>query len=147
MRLSRDCNFNYKSVHRFPRPRQSTLQPMKMTPARAPRSSTTSTACSTTPPTSPSRRPSAETPLSLRSSQRPRRSCCGPSRPTRCRLGRQDRGLKHDQYADQVTKLCNHLYRYEFIGLIVAITRGKWPYRPAATRAMRNRLVVLYDLN
>ena len=27
------------------------------------------------------------------------------------------------------------------------VTRGQWPYRPAATRAMRNRLVVLYDLN
>ena len=26
-------------------------------------------------------------------------------------------------------------------------TRGQWPYRPAATRAMRNRHVVLYDLN
>ena len=26
-------------------------------------------------------------------------------------------------------------------------TRGQWPYRPAATRAMRNRIVVLYDLN
>ena len=26
-------------------------------------------------------------------------------------------------------------------------TRGQWPYRPAATRAMRNRLVVPYDLN
>ena len=30
---------------------------------------------------------------------------------------------------------------------IKRITRGQWPYRPAATRAMRNRLVVLYDLN
>ena len=28
-----------------------------------------------------------------------------------------------------------------------SITRGQWPYRPAAARAMRNRLVVLYDLN
>ena len=26
-------------------------------------------------------------------------------------------------------------------------TRGQWPYRPAATRAMRNRHVMLYDLN
>ena len=25
-------------------------------------------------------------------------------------------------------------------------TRGQWPYRPAATRAMRNRHVMLYDL-
>ena len=29
----------------------------------------------------------------------------------------------------------------------VGETRGQWPYRPAATRAMRNRLVVLNDLN
>ena len=27
------------------------------------------------------------------------------------------------------------------------VTRGQWPYRPAATRAMRNRHVILYDLN
>ena len=27
------------------------------------------------------------------------------------------------------------------------ITRGQWPYIPALTRAMRNRHVVLYDLN
>ena len=26
-------------------------------------------------------------------------------------------------------------------------TRGQWPYIPASTRAMRNRHVVLYDLN
>ena len=26
-------------------------------------------------------------------------------------------------------------------------TRGQWPYKPAATRAMRNRHVTLYDLN
>ena len=25
-------------------------------------------------------------------------------------------------------------------------TRGQWPYRPTATRAMRNRHVMLYDL-
>ena len=29
---------------------------------------------------------------------------------------------------------------------IKRITRGQWPYRPAATRAMRNRHVMLYDL-
>ena len=27
------------------------------------------------------------------------------------------------------------------------LTRGQWPYIPASTRAMRNRHVVLYDLN
>ena len=27
------------------------------------------------------------------------------------------------------------------------LTRGQWPYTPASTRAMRNRHVVLYDLN
>ena len=27
-----------------------------------------------------------------------------------------------------------------------SITRGQWPYRPAATRAMRNRHVMLYDI-
>ena len=26
-------------------------------------------------------------------------------------------------------------------------TRGQWPYIPASTRAMRNRHVMLYDLN
>ena len=26
-------------------------------------------------------------------------------------------------------------------------TRGQWPFRPAATRAMKNRHVMLYDLN
>ena len=26
-------------------------------------------------------------------------------------------------------------------------TRGQWPYRPASTRAMRNKHVMLYDLN
>ena len=26
-------------------------------------------------------------------------------------------------------------------------TRGQWPFRPAATRAMKNRQVMLYDLN
>ena len=25
-------------------------------------------------------------------------------------------------------------------------TRGQWPYKPAATRAMRNRHVMLYDI-
>ena len=27
------------------------------------------------------------------------------------------------------------------------VTRGQWPLRPAATRAMRNRHVMLYDLH
>ena len=30
---------------------------------------------------------------------------------------------------------------------IVTITRGKWPYRPTSTRAIRNTHVMLYDLN
>ena len=30
---------------------------------------------------------------------------------------------------------------------ICLLTRGQWPYIPASTRAMRNRHVVLYDLN
>ena len=29
----------------------------------------------------------------------------------------------------------------------VIVTRGQWPYIPASTRTMRNRHVVLYDLN
>ena len=28
-----------------------------------------------------------------------------------------------------------------------AVTRGQWPFRPAATRAMRNRHVMLYDFH
>ena len=36
---------------------------------------------------------------------------------------------------------------FGMLGVIRYKTRGQWPYRPAATRAMRNRHVMLYDLN
>ena len=36
---------------------------------------------------------------------------------------------------------------FEVYGQLSMETRGQWPYRPPATRAMRNRHVVLYDLN
>ena len=60
--------------------------------------------------------------------------------------------------ARKVQKLCAHLrglleywsridVRQASASINTTGTRGQWPYRPAAKRAMRNRHVVLYDLN